>query len=151
MFCSSCGAELTDGSVCTRCGPLLSAAWSNDTGVPPGAAVPASTAASGLSDNAAGALAYITILPAILFLIVEPYNRRPFVRFHAFQSIFLCIACTIVLIALGLIPVVGWILTPLLLLALFVLWLVALLKAYNGKQFHLPVIGDIAQKQAELR
>ncbi len=49
--------------------------------------------ASGLSDNAAGAIAYITIIPAIIFLIVEPYNKNSFVRFHAWQSIFLGIAC----------------------------------------------------------
>ncbi len=46
-------------------------------------APPPMTAASGLADNVAGALAYITILPAILFLILPDYNRRPFVRFHA--------------------------------------------------------------------
>ena len=28
---------------------------------------------SGLSDNAAGGLSYITIIPAIVFLILEPY------------------------------------------------------------------------------
>jgi len=32
---------------------------------------------SGLSDNAAGALAYVTIIPAIIFLIVEPLTRTP--------------------------------------------------------------------------
>ena len=47
---------------------------------------------SGLSDNAAGALAYVTIIPAIIFLIVEPFNKNPYVRFHAWQSIFLGIA-----------------------------------------------------------
>ena len=50
-------------------------------------------ASAGLADNVAGALAYVfTIIPAILFLILEPYNRRPFVRFHAFQC--LCLAAT---------------------------------------------------------
>ena len=54
--------------------------------------VPPQAAQSGLSDNAAGAIAYITIIPAIIFLLVEPYNKSSFVRFHAWQSIFLGIA-----------------------------------------------------------
>ena len=49
-------------------------------------------AQSGLSDNAAGALAYVTIIPAIIFLIVEPYNKNSYIRFHSWQSIFLGIA-----------------------------------------------------------
>ena len=48
--------------------------------------VPPQAAQSGLSDNAAGALAYVTIIPAIVFLLVEPYNKNSFVRFHAWQS-----------------------------------------------------------------
>jgi uncharacterized membrane protein len=50
------------------------------------------TAQSGLSDNAAGAIAYITIIPAIIFLAVDPYKNSSYVRFHAWQCIFLCIA-----------------------------------------------------------
>ena len=49
----------------------------------------ATAASSGLSDNAAGALAYLTVIPAIIFLIVEPYNKNSFVRFHSWQCIFL--------------------------------------------------------------
>ena len=47
------------------------------------------TPQSGLTDNAAGAIAYITFIPAIIFLAIPPYNTSPFVRFHAWQSIFL--------------------------------------------------------------
>jgi hypothetical protein len=49
-------------------------------------------AQSGLSDNAAGALAYVTFIPAIIFLIVEPYNKNSYIKFHSWQSIFLGIA-----------------------------------------------------------
>jgi uncharacterized membrane protein len=38
---------------------------------------------SGLSDNAAAGIAYITLIPAILFLILEPFKRSAYVRFHA--------------------------------------------------------------------
>ena len=47
---------------------------------------------SGLSDNAAGGLAYVTFIPALIFLLVEPFNKNPYVRFHSWQSIFLIIA-----------------------------------------------------------
>jgi hypothetical protein len=59
---------------------------------PKGANVSEETPQSGLSDNAAGGLAYITIIPAIVFLIVAPFNKNSYVRFHSWQSIFLAIA-----------------------------------------------------------
>ena len=65
------------------------------------------TTQSGLSDNAAGALAYITVIPSIIFLIVEPYNRNSYVKFHAWQNIFLCIAWFAVSV-IGIIPILGW-------------------------------------------
>jgi uncharacterized membrane protein len=113
--------------------------------------VPAGT---GLADNVAGALAYVTIIPAIVFLVIEPFNRRRFVRFHAFQSIFFCavwIAFDIALAIIGHIPFLGWatlFLWPLVSLVLFVILLILALKAYQGQMFKLPVIGDLAEQQA---
>ena len=115
---------------------------------------PPQPAPSGLSDNAAGALAYVTIIPAIIFLVVPPYNQKPIVRFHSWQSIFLCIAWIVIDVGLhfvGRIPVIGWLvffLGPLVGLAFFILWLIVMIKAFNGQLFKIPVIGDFAQKQA---
>jgi len=109
---------------------------------------------SGLSDNAAGGLAYITIIPAIVFLIVEPFNKNSFVRFHSWQCIFLAIAwfvADVVLMILGRMPIIGFltlILLPLVGLGFFILWIVCLINAFNGKRFKVPVIGDFAEKQA---
>ncbi|MGA2834842.1 MAG: hypothetical protein ABSE55_17405 [Terracidiphilus sp.] len=103
---------------------------------------------SGLSDNAAGALAYVTIIPAIIFLIVEPFNKNPYVRFHSWQSIFLGIAAFAVNIVLGVIPVIGWVIIPFVNLVLLVIWVYVLIKALNGLRFKLPLIGDLAEKQA---
>jgi uncharacterized membrane protein len=109
---------------------------------------------SGLSDNAASGLAYITIIPAIIFLIVEPFNRNPLVRFHSWQSIFFCIACVVIDIALDIfrrIPFIGWtlwFLYPLVGLGFLIVWLIVLINAFNGKRFKLPVLGDLAEKQA---
>lgn len=116
--------------------------------------MPPVAAQSGLSDNAAGGLAYITIIPAIIFLIVAPYNRSRFVRFHSWQCIFLAIAWIVVdvgLIILGRIPGVGLldlIIGPLVGIAFFILWLIALIQAFSGKMFKLPILGDLAEKQA---
>jgi uncharacterized membrane protein len=108
----------------------------------------------GMTDNIAGMLAYVTIVPAIIFLVVEPYNKKPFIRFHAFQSIFFAVAWTILWIALsfvGVIPVLGWatlLIWPLLGLGGLIIWIILLLKANQGQMFKLPVIGDMAEKQA---
>jgi uncharacterized membrane protein len=108
----------------------------------------------GLSDSAAGGLAYVTIIPAIIFLIVDPYSRNPFVRFHAWQCIFLSIAGFIAwaaVVVIGFIPfirVIDLVLSPLVGLGFFVIWLIALVNAFSGKMFKLPVLGDLAEKQA---
>jgi uncharacterized membrane protein len=126
---------------------------------PPAYVPPAPTAtSSGLSDNIAAALAYITIIPAIVFLVLEPYNRIPLVRFHSFQSIALCVSAFVLQVALMIseaflhfIPM-SWVIFSavhmLLGLGLFIAWLLAILKAFKGEWFKLPVIGDWAEKQA---
>jgi uncharacterized membrane protein len=109
---------------------------------------------SGLSDNAAGGLAYVTIIPAIIFLAIAPYNRNSFVRFHAWQSIFFtvgCIAIDIALMVVGRLPFLGFMtlfLWPLVGLAFLILWIIVLIKAFNGERYKLPIIGDLAEKQA---
>lgn len=111
---------------------------------------------SGLTDNAAGAIAYITFVPAIVFLVLPPYNASPYVRFHAWQSIFLNVAAVIISIALSFLMVFFMFFGAFFLLAVsrliwllwFVLWLVCVLKALNGQRFKVPIIGDLAAKQA---
>jgi uncharacterized membrane protein len=116
--------------------------------------MPDETPQTGLSDNAASGLAYVTVIPAIIFLIVPPYNQKPLVRFHSWQSIFLFIAWFVIHIGLmivGRIPILGCfigILSLLVGLALFILWLIVMIKAFNGQLFKIPVIGDLAAKQA---
>jgi uncharacterized membrane protein len=142
-FCTVCGAQTPDGStICPACSRSGAAA-----------ARPVA-AASGLTDNVAGMLAYVTVIPAIIFLVMEPYNKSRFIRFHSFQSIFFCVALIALNIALSIftfIPFIGLILVPLHLLiglGAFALWIILLLKANQGQMFKLPVIGDMAEKQA---
>ena len=110
--------------------------------------VPPQAAQSGLSDNNAGALAYVTIIPAIIFLLVEPYNRNSFVRFHAWQCIFLGVASVAIHIVLGIIPVIGWVIMPFASLGILIVWIIALVKALKGERYELPIIGKFAAQQA---
>ena len=109
---------------------------------------------SGLSDNAAAGIAYITLIPAVLFLVIEPFKKSAYVRFHAWQSIFLAgtwFAAWIILMILAFVPFVGWVLLPihlLVFLTLVIVWLIAIIKAFQGGKFVIPIIGALAQKQA---
>ena len=139
-FCNMCGAQIADGTTtCTACANRPH---------------PANVNASGMADNVAGMLAYITFIPAVIFLVLEPYNKSRFVRFHSFQCIFLTVAAFVAHLALGVLTVV-----PFLVLLTFPLhalvslgWLIisifVALKANQGQMYKLPFIGDLAEKQA---
>ena len=141
-FCNMCGAQIADGA--TTCAACAGRA----------AVVVPTAAAPGLADNVAGMLAYFTIIPAIIFLVLEPYNRSRFVRFHAWQCTFFNVAWWILWIGLRIvihIPFLGFLtlfVWPLVGLGGFVVWIVLVLKANQGQMFKLPVIGDLAQQQA---
>jgi len=103
-----------------------------------------------LSDNVAGALCYLFgFVTGIIFLILAPYNQSKFVRFHAFQSIFLNVAWIVLWIVLAMLTH-GLIifLSPLVGLAGIVLWLYMMYSSFNNKKVKLPVIGELAEKQA---
>jgi uncharacterized membrane protein len=112
---------------------------------PPGYLPPATS--SGLSDSMAGALAYVTIIPAIIFLLLEPYKDRPFVKFHCIQSIGLSIVWFL-LHFFWVIPLLGWIVAIVGYLVLFIVWILCILKASQGGSFKLPVIGKFAVEQS---
>ena len=104
--------------------------------------------AGGLSENTAAALSYVTFIPALIFLLLEPYNRSKFIRFHSIQCIALSVVSFALHVVLMFIPVIGWIISILLSLAFFILWIVCIIKASRGEWFKLPVIGDFALTQA---
>jgi uncharacterized membrane protein len=111
------------------------------------------TQQSGLSENAACAIAYLTFIPAIIFLATAPYNQNPKIKFHSWQSICLFIASIVVRVAVSmLIPVFGWVMISLIAwaisLGLFALWLIVVINALNGKAIKIPVIAAFAEKQA---
>lgn len=113
--------------------------------------MPAS-AHSGLSENAAGAISYITFIPAIVFLVMPPYNASRYVRFHCWQSIFLCVGAFLVNVFLDLLTLLTFFMAPfawlvrIVTVLWMVLWLVCVMQALNGRRYKLPIIGDIAER-----
>ncbi len=140
-FCASCGAQMADtATTCPACGK---GAGQSAGG---GAAAAPAQQAGGLQNNLAGALAYLWIV-AIIFLLIEPYNRNKFVRFHSFQALFLGLVSIAGHIVLGIIPFVGWVILPFFSLAIFVVAVICAVKAYGNQEFKLPVLGELAAKQ----
>ncbi len=105
---------------------------------------------TGMEQNLEGLLCYLVgWITGIVFLIVEKENQ--FVRFHAIQSIVTFGAYTVVSvlvsIVFGFIPFVGAAISWLIGVAALILWILLMVKAYQGKMYKLPVAGDFAEKQ----
>ena len=112
---------------------------------------------TGMQANVAGLLSYVLgWISGIVFFLIEKENK--FVRFHAMQSIIVFGALTVLQIAIGILiglftaihiyfltPILT-LLYPLLGLAGLILWIILMVKAYQGEKFKLPIAGDIAEK-----
>jgi len=98
--------------------------------------------------NLAGFLCYLLwFITGIIFLVIEKENR--FIRFHALQSIFVSVALFILNFFLTAVPIIGWLIGILLTPLYLFLWIFMMWKAYQGKYFKLPLLGDIAEKQVD--
>jgi uncharacterized membrane protein len=92
---------------------------------------------TGLEENVAGLLCYVVgWITGLIFFLIEKDSK--FVKFHAMQSIITFGACTI----LSFIPIVNWFIG----IIALVLWILLMVKAYQGQKFKLPFIGDLAEK-----
>jgi uncharacterized membrane protein len=160
-FCAKCGAAISEGSrVCPSCGAPAEEPASDSRATPSAPVSPLTTAVP-MSSNVAAALAYLLgFITGIIFLVIEPYRRDSFVRFHAFQSIFLSAAILIVWIiwsavfgalffaSFGVLWSLLALIWVLLKIGFFVLWLLMMYKAYSNERFMLPYIGPLAAKQS---
>lgn len=115
--------------------------------IPPTQAPP--QAGSGLTDNMAAALSYVTFIPAVIFLVMEPYNRSAFVRFNAIQCIAFSVVAFAIHLVLMFIPFIGWAISLLFSLLFLILWVICIMKASKGEWYKLPIIGDFAMAQAK--
>jgi uncharacterized membrane protein len=101
---------------------------------------------TGLTPNVAGLLCYLAFwITGLIFLLIEKESK--FVRFHAIQSIAVYVVFWVVYIILWLIPIVGWIINIFVAIAMLVLWIFMMYKAYQGEKYKLPIVGNFAEKQ----
>lgn len=118
------------------------------------------TPAGEMNENTICGLAYLTFIPAIIFLVSAPYNQKPIIKFHAWQEIglsavwlglwILHIIFTMLTVFILPIAFLVHIVFFLLWLGLFIIWLIAMINAFQGKRFNIPVIAGFAAKQAGL-
>jgi uncharacterized membrane protein len=102
---------------------------------------------TGLEANLAAMLCYaVGWVTGLIFFVIEKDSR--FVKFHAMQSILVWIGLTVIWYALMMIPFIGLMLSPFMLLGILILWILLMVKAYNGEKFKMPFAGDIAEQQA---
>jgi uncharacterized membrane protein len=102
---------------------------------------------TGLEENVAGLLCYVLgWITGLVFFLIEKENKT--VRFHAMQSIIVFGAITVVSIIVSWIPIVGYIIGVLLSILALVLWILLMIKAYQGGKYKLPIAGDMAEKWA---
>ena len=160
-YCTNCGTEvLPNAFYCGHCGKAQPRTGSNPfTGASTGASgvPPSADILDGISDRTASILCYIPvfgIIPSIIVLASQKFRHNPVVRFNAFQSVYLFVAWLIVSSAMPvlMLGIPGWGiehgLLGLLKVALFVCWIVLLVKAANNIQLRLPIIGDLAARSA---
>ena len=103
---------------------------------------------TGLDENVAGLLCYVLgWISGLVFLLIEPENK--FVRFHALQSIIVFGALTVILIILGWIPFINAVLVPIIGIIMFIMWIILMIKAYQGTRFKAPWAGNLAEKWVE--
>jgi uncharacterized membrane protein len=145
ISCPDCAAQMPDAAAfCPGCGRAMRPVEraQGTVGV--------------LPETVAGALAYF-VLPALVFLLVEPYSKNRFVRFHSFQCLGVCLSAVVVAASLRvvgfllfLIPALGRLFLGLVsvavVIALIVIWVVLIVKALQGEMFKLPVVGDFAER-----
>jgi uncharacterized membrane protein len=155
-FCGKCGSEVAEGAAfCPKCGAALGVATAAPMGATVAGPVAVSGVSSGLHENIAATLSYVLgWVTGIVFLLID---KRPFVRFHAAQSIVVFGALFIIRVVLGL-GFLGsgsygmfglWSLISFAISVLaLVLWVVLMVKAYQGKRFEVPGAAGIAKNIA---
>ncbi len=145
-FCTSCGAEVSGAAFCPKCGAKQGEGASSAPAV--------AVSSDGLAENVAGLLCYVVgWVSGIIFLLID---KRPFVKFHAAQSIVVFGGLTVLRIGLGMMLATGglfgfglwgmilWLVS----LATLVLWILLMLKAYQHELFKVPIAAGIAESIA---
>ena len=102
--------------------------------------------ALGIGENIEGALCYVLgWITGILFLVLEKENK--FIRFHAMQSLVVFLFLFVINIFIGWVPIIGWLIALLTIPVGFILWILLIIKAFQGKLYKLPFAGKFAEEQ----
>jgi uncharacterized membrane protein len=121
---------------------------------------PAPPPGEGLPPNTAAAVAYITFIPALIFILIDPYKRINYVRFHSWQCLvltgvsivvaiaFMILSMLLTMIHLGILSLLLGLVHFAISIGFFIFWLIAIIKASKGERYHIPIIGGIAEKMA---
>jgi uncharacterized membrane protein len=145
-FCPACGTEVSGAAFCPKCGASQGRVVASSS--------PVVVSSDGLAENVAGLLCYVLgWLTGIIFLLVD---KRPFVKFHAAQSIVIFGGLTVLRIGLGIVMSTGGLLglglwaaiTGLIGIVALVLWIFLMFKAYQHELFKVPIVAGIAESIA---
>ena len=129
VWCNACGRLSQDDEFCDHCNADLG------------------KTSTGLQPNVAGLLAYaLGLVTGVLFLLLEKDNK--FVKFHAVQSIVFSVTLALLSLVAEFTPLVAPLARAIVQLAGVVGWIVLMVQAFQGKWYKLPILGDIAAKQA---
>jgi uncharacterized membrane protein len=143
-FCKSCGQDIGTANFCPKCGASQSA------GAAPAAqaVTPVSPSSEGLAENVAGLLCYAAWwVTGLIFLLID---KRPWVKFHAAQSIAVFGGLTVLRIGLLFMShFMLWGIQGLLWLIGVVLWIFLMIKAYQHETVRIPIAADIADSLAK--
>jgi uncharacterized membrane protein len=144
-YCKSCGQEIGTANFCPKCGASQGAAAAPAASAP--SAPPLAASTEGLAENLAGLLCYaVGWVTGLIFLLID---KRPWVKFHAAQSIAVFGGLTVLRIGLLFMThFVGWGIQALLGLVGFVLWIFLMIKAYQHETIRIPIAADIADSLA---
>ncbi len=151
-YCKACGQDIGTANFCPKCGANQTAAAA--PAAPAGA--PAASPTEGIAENVAGLLCYVLgWVTGIIFLLID---KRPFVKFHAAQSIVVFGGLTVLRIAMvflhGIVGygVIGWgflgMISLLIGLLGLALWILLMVKSYQHEMFKLPIAAPIAESIA---
>ncbi len=146
-YCTQCGAELAGTRYCGQCGARTdhtSSTVASESGSREG------SESGEFAENQLGLLAYFTPVPALALLIIEPYSRNRFVRFHSYQCLLLTLSS---IVLAGLTWTLSFIfleglLSNLMHLVLAVGWVWAAYMAWQGQEWKVPIIGELAHRKA---
>lgn len=156
LFCGQCGAEVSKGTFCGRCGaavrkprtPMMEFTRQTTQNIPK----EQMDSQDELGNvNLLAMLAYMTFVPALVFLLFEPFSKNRYLRFHCYQSLFLFVGAfclEFASISLSFLIVFEGLLMGFLTCVLVVMWLIAVYKAWQGEQYKLPIFGVLAARHS---